>query len=51
MRSFSSILRPDRFGDFYISVSREFIERSRDAQYPSLSSIQSFSFASFHLKK
>ena len=41
MRSFSSILRPDRFGDFYRTTSR----------YPSLSSIQSFSYASFHLKK
>ena len=35
MRSFSSILRHTetsvRFGDFYLSVSRELIERSRDA--------------------
>ena len=35
MRSFSSFLRHTetsvRFGDFYLSVSRELIERSRDA--------------------
>ena len=35
MRSFSSVLRHTetsvRFGDFYLSVSRELIERSRDA--------------------
>ena len=41
MRSFSPILRLDPFGDFYRTTSR----------YPSLSSIQSFSYASFHLKK
>ena len=41
MRSFSSILRPDRIGDFYRTTSR----------YPSLSSIQSFSYAVFRLKK
>ncbi len=41
MRSFSPILRLDPFGDFYRTTSR----------CPSLSSIQSFSYASFHFKK
>ena len=41
MRSFSPILRLDPFGDFYRTTSR----------YPSLSSIQSFSYASFHFNK
>ena len=41
MRSISPILRLDRFGDFYRTTSR----------YPTLSSIQSFSYASFHFKK
>ena len=40
MRSFSPILRLDRFGDFYRTTSR----------YPSLTSMQSLSYASFHLK-
>ena len=61
MRSFSPILSHTEtsvpFGDLYISVSRlrsihlKGIERSRDARYPSLISIQSFSYASFHFKK
>ena len=41
MCSISPILRLDRFGDFYRTTSR----------YPTLSSIQSFSYASFHFKK
>ena len=41
MRSISPILRLDSFGDFYRTTSR----------CPTLSSIQSFSYASFHFLK
>ena len=58
MCSFAPILRQTytsvRSGDFYISVSRlrsihlKGIERSRDARYPSLSSIHAFNYVNFH---
>ena len=61
MRSFSPILSHTEtsvpFGDFYISVSRlrsihlKSIERSREARYPSLSSIELFLYQDKRTKK